>query len=212
MRALVISDIHGNYRYLDKINEDVDVIIVCGDLTDFGSRIQASKAITKLRKISRNILAVPGNCDRPDVNKYLEEEGISLHRTYKEFGDYIFFGLGGSGITPFNTIQEYSEDEIYEMLNETYKKIKDSRRRILVTHTPPYNTRVDFTLSKIHAGSVSVRKFIEENEIYICFCGHIHEARGYDYIKETLIINPGNISRGYVIIDLDKKEFSFKKI
>ncbi len=213
MKVLVLSDIHGNYRYIEKINENVDLIIVCGDITDFGSRIQASKVISKLKKICHKILAVPGNCDKIDVNKYLEEEGISVHKRYHEINDYIFFGIGGSGITPFNTIQEYTEEEIYNSLVNLYEKFKGSnKKKVLITHAPPYNTRVDLTSSGVHAGSKSIRKFIEESDIYMSFCGHIHEARGYDYIKNTLIINPGNIYRGYCLVDLNTREFSFKKI
>ncbi len=213
LKVLVISDIHGNYKYLDKIREDVDLIIVCGDLTDFGTRIQASKIITKLKKLCENILAIPGNCDKYDVNKYLEEIDVSIHMRFKKISDYVFFGLGGSSITPFNTVQEFSEEEIFKNLNEVYVKLPKSEKKVLVTHSPPYQTKVDITLSKVHAGSKAIRKFLEKKrDIYICFCGHIHEARGYDYIGGTLVINPGNIYRGYVLINLDEKKFIFKKV
>jgi len=51
-----------------------------------------------------------------------------------------------------------------------------------------------------------VREFIEKHQPDLCICGHIHESRNKDQIGKTLILNPGSIDRGYVLIHWDGKE------
>ena len=67
--------------------------------------------------------------------------------------------------------------------------------KILVSHTPPYNTKLDLTFLKTHVGSISIRKTIEVLKPKLCICGHIHEAKGIDTIGEAVIINPGPLMR-----------------
>jgi len=68
--------------------------------------------------------------------------------------------------------------------------IKGGDTVILVTHAPPYNTKVDQILEE-HAGNKSLRKIIQEIQPALVVCGHLHECVGKDYIGKTLVINPG---------------------
>ncbi len=43
------------------------LIIITGDITNFGSRKDAEKIITKLITIHSNLLGVAGNLDQPEV-------------------------------------------------------------------------------------------------------------------------------------------------
>ena len=51
---------------------------------------------------------------------------------------------------------------------------------VLVCHAPPHGTELDRIRSGLHAGSKSVREFIEKQQPVYFFCGHIHEAEGVE--------------------------------
>ena len=52
-----------------------------------------------------------------------------------------------------------------------------------------------------------MRRFIEDKEPFVVFCGHIHEAKGKDRIKNTIIVNPGPARDGdYVSAYLERDD------
>jgi Icc-related predicted phosphoesterase len=56
----------------------------------------------------------------------------------------------------------------------------------------------------LHAGSVAVRRFIEERKPLFSVSGHIHEAQGVDRIGDTVVINTGPALAGnYAEIAVD---------
>jgi len=80
----------------------------------------------------------------------------------------------------------------------------------MVSHAPPYGTKVDMTGSGLNVGSRSVRKFIESHRPDLVICGHIHEARGHDRVGDTVVINTGPLHKGFVRVKIDgKPEFEF---
>jgi len=202
MNILAISDIHGRINYEKKIVDilsSADLIVISGDITNFGGKKEAMSVLNTIRQFNPNILAVPGNCDQYEVLDFLKDENINLHGEIKEFKGLIFFGIGGSGFTPFKTPQEYSDEEIERILSN-YKK--QNGKEILVSHTPPINTKVDKTLMGMHVGSKHIRDFIEKNQPDLCLCGHIHEARSIDKIGKTIILNPGPFPKFYAMIEV----------
>ncbi|MCD6402717.1 MAG: metallophosphoesterase family protein, partial [Candidatus Aenigmarchaeota archaeon] len=93
---------------------------------------------------------------------------------------------------------EPTEEELKRGLEESFSQVKEKPIKIQVTHVPPHLTKIDLISAGLHVGSKVVREFIEEKQPNLAVCGHIHEARGVDWIKNTLIINPGRLSEGYV--------------
>ncbi len=85
-------------------------------------------------------------------------------------------------------------DKGFEKTSIKFKKIihaNKGKKIILVTHAPPYKTRLDKLVGG-HCGNKSIRYFIERNKIDLLICGHLHENFGKeDKIKRTKIINPG---------------------
>ena len=142
-------------------------------------------------RINSKIYAVLGNMDQASVGVYLDELGINIHGKGIVLGDLGIFGVGGSNRTPFNTPTEFSEKELGEIVSMAYKRVSHSRIKILISHTPPYNTAADRIGAGIHVGSTAIREFIESKQPDFCFTGHIHESRGEDRIGHTLILNPG---------------------
>ncbi len=212
MLLVCISDLHGNLRGIERINFSPDLLIVAGDITNFGREREAESILKQLLKITDKILVVPGNCDYPEVSKVLDELEINLWCRGKIIDRTGFFGVGGSNPTPFNTPLEYSEEEIKACLNEGFTKVKEAEIKILVSHPPPYNTKVDRISSGLYVGSRAIREFIEKTQPSLVLCGHIHEARGIDKIKNTIIVNPGPLHRGYARVEIDRGEIKVEVV
>jgi len=204
MKIISFGDIHEDYSNLIPLKnelENADLVIVTGDLTNFNGRKEAEKVIKEIMKYNKNILAQLGNLDQPEVNDYLTEKDINLHRNGFIRDDIGIFGVGGSNPTPFNTPTEFSEDEIETFLHEGIDKVKDAKFKIMVPHMPPKDTKLDIISAGVHVGSQSVRDFILKYKPDISLSGHIHEARGSDTIESTLVFNAGMFREGgYVVI------------
>ncbi|AFK22034.1 metallophosphoesterase [Pyrococcus sp. ST04] len=205
MKILAITDIHGNYKAVKRLVgeiSEVDAVLIAGDITHFGNGRDAEEILKPLFGLGVPILAVMGNCDGRDVLDVLEKLGISVHKRRREIEGLGVVGFGGSNITPFSTIWEFSDDEIYHSLKDNYRE-----GDIVLTHAPPYGTSLDRTYSGVHAGSKGLRRFIEEYQPPFCICGHIHEARGIETLGTTIAVNPGPLSRGfYAVIDTEDRE------
>ena len=204
MKIISFGDIHEDYSNLIPLRdelENADLVIVTGDLTNFNGRKEAEKVIEEIMKYNKNILAQLGNLDQPEVNDYLTERGINLHRNGFIRDDIGIFGVGGSNLTPFNTPTEFSEDEIETFLLEGIAKVRNAKFKIMVPHMPPKDTKLDIISAGAHVGSQSVRDFILKHKPDISLSGHIHEARGSDTIENTVVFNAGMFREGgYVII------------
>ncbi len=204
MRIGAITDLHGrmitDVKRIESL-QAVDLLVIAGDITHFGDRKAAEQALNILRAINKNILSVHGNCDQDSVNYLLTSMGMNIHNEMKEYTDINIYGVGGCNRSPFNTPQEYDEDEISEILNKF--KINADRWSILVSHPPPFNTKVDRTFMGLHVGSKAVRKFIEIRKPDLVLCGHIHEAHGVDRIGDTIVINPGPFPDNIALITIE---------
>lgn len=98
-----------------------------------------------------------------------------------------------------NTIQEE-----LEML----ARLSNPAHTIYVIHAPPYGTKLDVLRSGRHAGSRSVRRFIEQHEPPLTLHGHIHESHSVtneirDHIGDTVCINPGQARRVLHAVTID---------
>jgi Icc-related predicted phosphoesterase len=212
MKIISFGDIHEDFSNLIPLKdelENADLVIVTGDLTNFNGRKEAEKVIDEIMKYNENILAQLGNLDQPEVNDYLTEKGINLHRNGFIRDDIGIFGVGGSNPTPFNTPTEFSEDEIETFLLDGIDKVKGAKFKIMVPHMPPKDTKLDIISAGVHVGSQSVRDFILKYKPDIALSGHIHEARGSDKIENTVAFNAGMFREGgYVVITKTSEELS----
>jgi Icc-related predicted phosphoesterase len=207
MRIIAFGDIHMNIGDVESIPgiHSADIIIITGDITNFGFRNEAEQVIRKLEAINSNIYGVAGNLDQPDVALYLEDMGLSLHGRGKIFNSLAIVGLGGSNYTPFNTPNEFSEQELSDFLASGISQVEEAKYHILVSHVPPFKTKTDKLLNGKHVGSTAVRTYIEEKQPLLCLCGHIHESGGQDSIGRTLVLNSGAVrDGGYLDIFFEK--------
>jgi len=212
MKLIVGSDFHGNEAMVERFTaraeeEHAEIMLICGDITNFGTLREATHLLSLFTRIRIPVLFVPGNCDPPSLLG-VDLEGVrSLHGKTASYGELSFLGVGGSPPTPFHTPFEIDEEQIMVELNRAAEGLVDDRKLILLSHAPPRDTRLDRTGFYLHVGSVSVRRFIEDKEPFVVFCGHIHEAKGKDRIKNTILVNPGPARDGdYVSVYLGKSD------
>ena len=209
MKILVISDIHGDVenilRFLDRVKElEFEVVVCPGDLTDPFSlpkgftQLEIAKLILEeLKSLGKPLLVVPGNNDTPEILNWLEKEKVSLHGKGKKIGEVGFYGCGGAK-TPFNTSFELDEVEMRTWLEKGWEEVKECELKVQVTHSPPFNTRVDRIFSGGHVGSKVIREFILEKKPQVAISAHIHEAKGVDRLNGTLLMNSGKFPEGNV--------------
>ena len=209
MVIIGIADTHGDVRALGRMGADLaaaDVVALAGDITTFGNREDAARVVEAIRGRCRSLVAVPGNCDPPEVAECLEENGIGLHARNQTVEGVTFVGLGGSLPCLGRTVTEYTEDQLQAFLARAARGAPPDAPVVLVSHEPPYNTAVDNAHHGGHAGSASVRSFIERYRPLLCLCGHIHESRGIDTIGSTKIVNPGPFRDGtYMYAEITDK-------
>ncbi len=220
MRIIAFGDIHmslGNFATIPEISS-ADLIILTGDLTNYGSHKDARDILNQVLSINPHVLAQVGNLDEFEINAYLDALNLNIHGQARLFRRNVcVMGCGGSNITPFATPTEFKEDEIAAILDNgflqarTYIELAEPLEHheiplILVSHTPPINSQVDTLPDGAHVGSTAVRDFIEQNQPPLCITGHIHEAKGSDMIGKTLVLNPGMIEQGgWVDVIIDEK-------
>ncbi len=210
MKIISFGDVHmatRNLARMDGVMRDTDLVIISGDLTNFGGADDARKVLDEVRAACNSVLAVPGNLDRAEVFPFLEEQGVALHGKGMVVDGVGILGCGASNITPFHTPSEISEDEIYDTLMRGYEQVRDTRPLLMICHTPPFNTKCDRIMNGKAVGSTGARKFIEEVKPEVCISGHIHESAAVDSIGPTTVLNAGPFKGGgYIVVNVNGRE------
>ena len=201
MRLLACADFHGSREAVEKVSdlaldEETDLIIVAGDIANNNLRTATEFLGILKNKTNLPTLFVPGNLDTKSLADWHDASVQSIHGRAYNCQGFVFLGLGGASRGPFYTPFEYDESEAASILDEAYRSVKEEKL-ILVSHCPPKNTSIDRTFSGVHAGSISVRRFMEKAEPILVICAHIHEGRGVDRIGETRLVNTGAAFQGY---------------
>jgi uncharacterized protein len=195
MKILIFSDIHGDFRALERIiAQPADVYISAGDLSNFGKGLDRCAAV--LADLGERLWVLPGNHEtHQESAAFCKRHGfVDFHLQVRSLGATQWAGLGYSNITPFNTPGEYSEDEIANAL-AAFDKLSPL---YLVVHFPPQGTKLDEFAPGKHAGSPTLREWVERVQPAYLFCGHIHEAEGLtDRIGATQCFNVGK--QGYTL-------------
>ncbi len=159
----------------------------------------------RLANTSYKVYMAPGNDDHFEVDQIIEDSKVIVNCNNKNVmvGDHEMVTFSWANPTPWNTPREKPDVELEPMLEELVASVKDKSNAIFNFHAPPYGFAIDLAPeltkdlvqaaeSKIHVGSKAVTKMIEKYQPLIGLHGHIHESRGAQKIKRTLIINPGS--------------------
>lgn len=189
MKILAFVDLHGSITSLRKIirqakKPDIDIIVNAGDHTIFSEKHRF--ILRELNKIKKPVLIIHGNHESEKETRKLcktIKNCIFIHNKLYKKNNCVFFGWGGGG---FSLI-----DREFEKAARKFKKQFKNKKIILITHAPPYKTKVDGIL-KEHAGNKSIRNFIIKQKPILNITGHLHENAGKtDKLARTKIINPG---------------------
>jgi putative phosphoesterase len=192
VRILAASDTHGDSELVKKLalkakKENVDLIILCGDLTGFD---ESAEIIKPFKQIEKQILIIPGNHETSSTTEALAKQydAIHLHGKAHVHEDIAIFGAGGS--TDFTAfLENQTEEELFEKLKTSHDKIKHLKKKIMITHMHPYGEQSK--LLDISA-SESITKAIELFRPTFLLHGHIHETAGMEErIGSTQVINVG---------------------
>jgi len=195
VKILIFSDIHGDLRTLQRIVEQpADLYIAAGDLSTFGKGLDRCGEV--LAPLRERLWVLPGNHETHDDTRALcRRHGfVDFHRQLKKLNGTRWAGLGYSNITPFETPGEYSEEQIGEAL----AAFDGIEQLYFVVHFPPHNTTLDEFAPGKHAGSPTLREWVERAKPAFLFCGHIHETAGKsEMLGATRCINVGK--QGYTV-------------
>jgi len=192
MKILAFSDIHGDKSLAEKLakrasDEDVDLVILCGDITRAERSTEGIIGPFAARK--KKVLLVPGNHESVATADFLAQlYGMTnLHGYSVKYKDIGLFGCGGAEMGPFPT----DEAEIFNLLQKGHENVSDSGKKIMVTHVHPAGSTIE-KFTKFFKGSEAVKKAIDEFKPDLLLCGHVHEAEGIEeMVGETKVINVG---------------------
>ncbi len=192
MKILAVADFHGYQYRLNIVLENIkkyspDLVIVCGDITQFGP---GEVATSFLNQIPVETFAIPGNIDTPDIAGAIDESkatNIALKKVEKN--KISFVGIGRDVISK-------SDVQIIEKLLD--------KKSVLVSHAPPHGFQ-DKAFIGIHIGNKDLRKIVDKCKPRLVICGHIHEDPGYAKTNNTIIVNCSMGKRGEgALIEINK--------
>jgi len=199
---MLISDIHGLMKAAEMagkeaLKRDVDIMLIAGDIIHFGRTDEERRIFSH---IPVRAVAVPGNCDPPEIVDAMEGNVIDVHGRRAEIEGFCFAGLGASNPLPFSTLFTYSEENIYLILDSVARGCD-----VLITHTPPMGI-LDRTTFGHRGGSESIRKVVEENRPALHVFGHIHASPGVEEHDGTVFVNAGPAKNGNAaIIEVERE-------
>lgn len=196
MKILAAADIHGDSKLANELairakKENVDLVVLCGDLTNFDESFEG--IIGAFKKVDKKVLIIPGNHDSFATADFLAEfYGVkNIHGYSVRYEDIGFFGCGGADFG----MSVISDREMFSKLKKGFDKIKYLKKKIMVSHMHSANSKSEFSGFK---GSEGIRKAIDEFKPDLLLHGHIHEAEGLEEtIGCTKIISVGR--RGKII-------------
>ena len=206
MRIAYVVDVHDRFEAVPRALAEmglVDVLVVGGDITTFGTPDEAKRAIELWRPLVPRLLAVAGNMDSPAIDARLVELGVSLAGRGVAIGDVGIVGVSAAPFSPLHTPHEIRDDELGRLAVVGLAEVSACRVRIFCPHAPPYGTACDRLRSGEHVGSPALRAVVERERPDVVLCGHIHESRGEDMIGASRIVNPGPVASGhYALIEI----------
>jgi len=195
VKLLIFSDIHSNHKALEQLMAtEADYYFAAGDLVNWARGLEQCGKIMQPR--GERVYVLPGNHESaPQIATFCAQFGLhNFHEQTIRIGQHHVAGLGYSSPTPFNTPGEYSEAELAERL----ARFESLNPLVLICHAPPHGTALDRVRDGVHAGSRSIRDFVDRRQPDYLFCGHIHEAEGVEIaLGKTKAVNVGK--RGYLL-------------
>ncbi len=201
LRVAALSDVHckqtsrGALKQLFRqVAEAADVLLMCGDLTDFGLVEEARVLAAEMETISGKIpiLSVFGNHDfqsgmEREISRILTDAGvIMLDGNGCEFNGIGFTGVKGFGGGFGNrALQPWGEDIIKQFVAESSREsvkldsalaAMESPRRVVLLHYAPIRETVVGEPPEVYPflGTSRLEEPIDRYPVIAVFHGHAH--------------------------------------
>ena len=202
LRIAAVADVHYGKHSKGKMQElfaavsrEADVLLMCGDLTDYGLPEEAELLAADVRSHLRiPVIGVLGNHDfesaQPDaVVRVMDEAGVEmLDGEAIEIGGVGFAGVcgfgGGFGRRMLNAwgeplIKSFVQEAIDQALRLEQALTKlSTERRIVLLHYAPIRATVEGEPPEIFPwlGSTRLEEPINRFRVSACFHGHAHNG------------------------------------
>jgi Icc-related predicted phosphoesterase len=191
MKILTIGDLHDDLNQAKKLaekaeKEKVDLVVFNGDFTLGGVHTPGLLQVFKEKGLKMALL--PGNHESLDIIDFMKYKygAINLHGYGLKFGDVGVFGCGAANLGIF----QLPEDEIYKSLKEGFDRIKDAKKKIMITHMHPDETLI----SRVSGfpGSKGVKWALDSLQPDFLLSSHMHETEGLEEnVGPTKVISVG---------------------
>lgn len=172
----------------------------------------------RLAGTGRKVYMAPGNDDHLEVDSVIEDSAaiVNCNECKVMVGEHEMISFSWANPTPWNTPREKPDEQLEPMIERLAALVQHMPSAIFNLHVPPYGYALDLApeLTKdlvqaadrrIHVGSQAVTRILEKHQPLLGLHGHIHESRGAQKIRRTLILNPGSeysegILKGVVVV------------
>jgi uncharacterized protein len=199
LKVLAVGDIHGDTGLVKKLaerakKENVDLVILAGDLTFFESSTE--NLIGPFLKAKKDVLIIPGNHESISTVDFL----TNLYPNAKNLHGYYFkknnVGIFGAGFADLG-VSKVNDKELFDLLKKGHEGIKNADKKIMVTHMHPFGSKSEFSGFQ---GSRGIKKAIQKFKPDVHVHSHIHEAEGAEEkIGKTKVINVARRGRIFEI-------------
>lgn len=202
IRIAAIGDLHYGHAgpspvkgMLNRVAENADLLVVCGDLTDQGTEAEARLAAKDLSPIGVPVIAVLGNHDVESGQERVVIEVLQAAGVHVLDGDAIeILGVGFAGVKGFaggfgrGALGAWGEPVIkmfvQEAVNEALKLERAlarlrTPRRIALLHYSPVRATVEGEPLEIfpYLGSSRLEEPLSRYPVDAIFHGHAHNGQ-----------------------------------
>ncbi len=236
IRVAAVGDLHARVdrpgrlrRFFGTINEEADLMVIAGDLTDHGELDEAEMLAEELLVVRVPKVAVLGNHDyeggkSAEISRTLSHAGIKVLD-----GDVYIFEkrLGIAGVKGFcggfeqATLEPWGEEIVkkfvFEAVNESLKletalaRIRSMEKRMAVMHYSPIRGTVEGESSEIFPflGCSRLEEPVDKFQATLAIHGHAHRGqiqaatlRGVPVYNATMELVHKRLDRRYLLIEI----------
>ncbi len=192
----------------DFVDNLLDFPNIPEEIIDQGSHyqqltIRARRVMQQKYKVLENMISfkpqsiiytLPGNYDMDLKYTSLHDRDLHLHWFHLDL--LRVAGYGGADVWTMGVPERYIVNYnvgigVPDRHNEMYTFLKAVKPNIIVTHQPAHGV-FDRIPYKGPSGSPALRAYCDNNPVKLCLTGHIHSDWGFQFIEDTVYLNPSN--------------------
>ncbi|MGM9799532.1 MAG: metallophosphoesterase family protein [Muribaculaceae bacterium] len=193
---------------VDAINkiDDVDFVIHCGDISDFGAKLEFEKQRDILNRLKVPYVCLLGNHDclatgQAVFSRIFGEENFSF-----TVGNVRFICLNTNALEYdySHMVPDFGfiEDEI------TFYP-EDCKKTVIAMHSPPYSDQFNNNVAKLF--DYSIHQF---KNLLFCLNGHLHTFKAVDFFSNGTIYYqcPCADKRQFLLFTINKENYEYEVV